>query len=102
MTLLDDIDNDLQNTFYDVNDGFAVEVTTSGDPVPGIFEDPYAGIDAGGFGSVQGSQPRLRVRDTDLTNLQKGSLCTIGGVSYRVGVHQSTSYGETILPLVKV
>ncbi len=98
MSLLNDLKLDIDD-IYSTDFGFGVTVSTSGDDVIGIFEDEYFTL-TGNIADIESSQPRLRVRNVDLTNLSVSSLCTVNSQEYVVKRHLPyKKTGETILIL---
>lgn len=95
-TLRDDILTEL-DTIYDANE-LGVTITTTGASVVGIFQNEYADIDTE-FLSVTGSTPYVRLKNTDITNLQVGDSCTIAGDNYVVLHHEPNGENETVVIL---
>lgn len=100
-TVLEDIATDLDD-LYDLDFGFAIEVTGPGGDIVALFSNEYLEADAGASIGVRSALPELRTRDADA--IAEGATVTIpkGGTDYVVTEPQPDGYGETIHRLRKL
>ncbi len=92
MTLLTDIDDDL-SVFYDIDLGFAENITGPSGTVVAIFDNDYESVEPDEV-LIAGANPIIRTQDDDA--FSAGDTVTIRTVNYTVVEVQPTGFGETI------
>lgn len=103
MSLLEQLETDLDDVIYDTSHGFAELATASGGgSVVVIFDAPFYGADPGGVLTIGNAQPIVRVRDADAAALAVGNVLTIRTVDYSIIEKQPNNQGEHLLTLRKV
>lgn len=104
MSLLDQIETDLGNTFFDTND-FAQVVTHTPKvgtayTLPGIHSEPYLAVDVDSRMSVQSAMPELRVHVSKLqVAVSKGDKFTVNSVEFAVREYQPDGHGTARIML---
>lgn len=100
MSFKDDLDADLDDVFLDDEGGFAVFATvTGGDPVAGIFLNPYYEAGAGVSVGVSSSEPVFKIKATAATGFPAGTELQIEGADYVVVEPQPDGAGMVDLRL---
>lgn len=75
-----------------------VQASIDGNPVTGIFENPYARSDVTSYG-VAASQPALTVRSADIAVAPVGLVCVVDETTYVVEAAEPDGTGLTRLLL---
>lgn len=84
------------STYFDVSNGFAEAATVSGQTVPVIFDNAYAGA-LGGL--VESTGPQCIAKTADVAGVVQGAAIVIGGTAYTVTGVQPDGTGITTLQL---
>tara|TARA_Y100000996_G_C22499347_1_gene633745 strand:- start:63 stop:374 length:312 start_codon:yes stop_codon:yes gene_type:complete len=93
----------IRDIFLDTDDfGTSATYTPTGGSataLKGIFDNDYETIDIGGFGGIQGTQPRFLVRSSDVASAIEGEPLVINAVNYQIKVIEQDGTGFSSLVL---
>ena len=102
MSLLDQIDQDLDDVFFSTDD-FAQDATWtpsggSATPIKVIFDDEYIGMNIG-TGEIDSSDPMVRVKTSTVPNIAEGDTIEINTTTFYVISPQPDGTGVTLMQL---
>jgi hypothetical protein len=104
MSLLDQIDDDLTNVFFNTDDFAKAAIWTpsggSAADIVVIFDDEYTGTNLG-TGELDTASPQVRIKSSTVTSITPGDSIVVDSTTYYVLSVQPDGTGVTLVTLSK-